>query len=300
MTKNMFRRQLAPLFAVALFASFLVGSLGTVAQANHPDGSCIDLTPETDTQQVGNTQTITATLRTLVGSACTGDPVTADKGPITVDFEITGPNDPDAGDTPDTPDSSCKVTKKSAECFVNYSNPQTGTDTIIGWIDENKDGVIDADETQDEVTRTSTTGGGGGGGDKCPGYENDPRNQIVGSAGSDTLVGTAEADIICGLAGADTLSGLEGNDLLLGGTGADILRGGPGADTLRGGRGNDTLYGGGGADELRGGLGNDTLYGGRGNDTLLGGIGRDALYGGRNTDTCKGGAGADTKSGCEA
>jgi len=298
MKKNLFRRQLAPLFAVALFATFLVGSVGT-AQANHPDGSCIDLTPETATSPVGDTQTVTATLRTLVGSDCTGDPIVAPKGPITVDFEITGPNDTDAGDTPDTPDLSCKITKKSAECFVNYSNPTAGTDTVIGWIDENNDGVIDADETQDEVTRT-TGGGGGGGGDTCPGFASDPRNQIVGSAGSDTLVGTTGDDIICGLGGADTLSGLEGNDLVLGGTGSDILRGGPGSDTLKGGRGNDTIYGGGGADTLKGGLGNDTLYGGRGPDQLSGGIGRDSLYGGGGTDSCAGGAGTDTKKGCEA
>ena len=298
--KNMFRRQLAPLFAVALFATFLVGSVGTVAQANHPDGTCIDLTPETDTSGVGDTQTITATLRQLNGSDCTGDPVTAPQGPITVDFEVTGPNDPDSGNTPDSSDLDCKITKKSAECFVNYSNPNTGTDTITGWIDENNDGVIDAAETQDEVTRTTTTGGGGGGGDKCPGYESDPRNQIVGSAGSDTLVGTPGDDIICGLAGADTLSGLAGNDLVLGGIGPDTLRGGPGNDTLRGGRGNDTLYGGRGADTLQGGLGNDTLYGGRGSDQLFGGIGRDNLYGGLNSDTCRGGDGADTRKSCEA
>ena len=299
MTKRFSRKHLAPFMALALMASVLVG-LGAVAQANHPAGSCIDIAPESDTSPVGDTQTVTVTLRTLEGDACTGAPLTPGKGPITVDFEVTGPNDPDAGNTPDTPDLSCTITKKASECAVSYANPNQGTDTIVGWIDENKNGVIDADEPQDSVTRT--TGGGGGGGTPdptCPGYENDPRNQIVGTAGADNFVGTDGDDIICGLAGNDTLAGGGGNDLLLGGAGADILRGGPGADTLKGGRGNDTLYGGRGNDILRGGLGNDILNGGRGNDQLYGGIGRDTLNGGLNNDTCRGGAGADTRRRCE-
>jgi Ca2+-binding RTX toxin-like protein len=295
--KKLSRRHLAPLMALTLFASMLVG-FGAVAQANHPANSCIDLTPESDTSPVGTTQTVTATLRTLEGDACTGAPLTAGKGPITVNFEITGPNDTDGGNTPATPDLTCKITKQTSECAVNYANPNVGTDTIVGWIDENKNGAIDADEPQDEVTRTTNTGGGGGG-STCPGYEGDPRNQIVGTPGNDTFIGTDGDDIICGLGGNDTISGGGGNDLLLGGTGADILRGGPGNDTLRGGRGSDTLYGGAGNDTLRGGLGNDTLFGGRGNDRLFGGIGRDSLNGGRNNDSCIGGAGTDTRRRCE-
>jgi Ca2+-binding RTX toxin-like protein len=120
---------------------------------------------------------------------------------------------------------------------------------------------------------------------ECPGFEGDPRNDVVGTAGSETLVGTAGADIICAFGGNDTLLGRGGNDLLLGGGGADVLSGRSGADILRGGTGADVLRGGGRADVLRGGGGNDRLFGNRGNDRLDGGAGIDTGIGGRGRDT---------------
>ena len=132
---------------------------------------------------------------------------------------------------------------------------------------------------------------------ECPGFEGDPRNHVVGTAGNDVLVGTAGADIICGLGGNDTLRGRGGNDLLLGGAGADFLSGGPGADRLRGGRGNDVLRGGGGRDRLFGQGGRDLLAGGRGNDVLRGGGGRDRLFGQGGRDLLAGGVRADFLSG---
>jgi Ca2+-binding RTX toxin-like protein len=134
---------------------------------------------------------------------------------------------------------------------------------------------------------------------ECPGFAGDPRNDVRGTAGPDTLVGTSGRDIICGLGGNDLLIGRGGNDLLLGGGNADVLRGGAGADTLRGGGGGDVLRGGPGPDRLSGGRGNDDLFGGRGNDVLLGGRGRDHLDGGRGIDTCRGGPGRDTFIRCE-
>jgi Ca2+-binding RTX toxin-like protein len=134
---------------------------------------------------------------------------------------------------------------------------------------------------------------------ECPGFAGDPRNDVRGTAGPDTLVGTSGRDIICGLGGNDLLIGRGGNDLLLGGGNADVLRGGAGADTLRGGGGGDVLRGGPGPDRLSGGRGNDDLFGGRGNDVLLGGRGRDHLDGGRGIDTCRGGPGRDTSIRCE-
>jgi Ca2+-binding RTX toxin-like protein len=116
---------------------------------------------------------------------------------------------------------------------------------------------------------------------KCPGYESDSRNQILGTAGADVLTGTAAADIICGLGGNDTIRGDGGRDLLIGGTGNDLLIGG-------GGR--DSLWGGPGADTLRGNTRGDNLHGGRGNDHLNGGTG---------IDTCRGGPGIDTIRRCE-
>jgi Ca2+-binding RTX toxin-like protein len=132
---------------------------------------------------------------------------------------------------------------------------------------------------------------------ECPGYEGDPRNDVVGTPASETLVGTAGADIICGRAGNDTLIGRGGRDLLLGGRGADLLRGGARADTLRGGPGRDLLLGGRGADLLRGGARADTLRGGRGRDVLRGDRGPDRLFGGPRGDALFGGRGSDFMNG---
>jgi Ca2+-binding RTX toxin-like protein len=116
---------------------------------------------------------------------------------------------------------------------------------------------------------------------ECPGYEGDPRNDVVGTSAAETLTGTAGADIICGRGGNDTLLGRGGADLLLGGGGSDVARGARGADRLLGARGNDDLLG------------------GRGNDRLLGGRGNDFLNGGSGIDFCRGGPGSDTRVNCE-
>jgi hypothetical protein len=92
----------------------------------------------------------------------------------------------------------------------------------------------------------------------CPGFAEDPRNQIVGTGGPDKLVGTPGPDILCGLGGKDVLRGRGGGDVILGGAGPDRLFGGPGADLLRGGRHNDHLNGGPGRDQCRGGPGRDS------------------------------------------
>ncbi|MBI4259050.1 MAG: hypothetical protein HY658_00655 [Actinobacteria bacterium] len=128
---------------------------------------------------------------------------------------------------------------------------------------------------------------------KCPGYENDLRNQVVGTPAGEELVGTEGPDIICGLGGNDTLLGLEGDDLLIGGGGNDVLLGHEGNDTLLGGGGADELWGGPGADTLNGGAGADLLVGGGGPDTMNGGAGPDILFGEAGADTLNGGRGAD-------
>lgn len=66
----------------------------------------------------------------------------------------------------------------------------------------------------------------------CPGYADDSRTQIVGTARADRLVGTGRNEIICGLGGNDTLVGNGGRDLLIGGGGNDTLKGGAGNDRL--------------------------------------------------------------------
>jgi Ca2+-binding RTX toxin-like protein len=124
---------------------------------------------------------------------------------------------------------------------------------------------------------------------ECPGFEGDPRHDVIGTSGPDVLIGTSGRDIICARGGNDVLRGLGGNDLLLGANGADQGFGGAGADTARGGAGRD---------DLRGGSGNDRLFGEAGNDTLLGQLGRDFLNGGPGRDNCNGGPGADTLRSC--
>jgi hypothetical protein len=105
-----------------------------------------------------------------------------------------------------------------------------------------------------------------GGQPECPGFDDDPRTQIVGSAEDDVLQGTAEADVMCGLGGDDVLSAFGGADLLLGGGGRDRLRGQQGSDQLRGEQGRDALGGGAGPDRLDGGPARDLCRGGRGKD----------------------------------
>jgi VCBS repeat-containing protein len=148
---------------------------------------------------------------------------------------------------------------------------------------------------------------------------------VIGSAGQDTIVGNSEAN---------SLSGGRGDDVLVGGSGADILNGGSGTDTASyadftdeavssrinlansaqntgvaagdiytsienviGSAGRDTILGNSYNNELSGGLSNDSLYGGLGNDTLKGGEGNDYLRGDADDDVLIGGLGDDNLQG---
>jgi Ca2+-binding RTX toxin-like protein len=112
---------------------------------------------------------------------------------------------------------------------------------------------------------------------ECPGFEGDPRHDVIGTSGDDTLIGTAGRDIICGRGGDDTLVGAGASDLLLGAGGADVVRGGDGRDVLRGGRGGDRLFGNAAGDRLFGNAGDDRLNGGGGFDRGFGGAGHDTF-----------------------
>jgi Ca2+-binding RTX toxin-like protein len=129
-------------------------------------------------------------------------------------------------------------------------------------------GLLDFDNNQDITTADSCSNGCFFGLDvasgkiqeaECPGFEGDPRHDVIGTSGADTLIGTAGRDVICGRGGKDTLVGAGGRDLLLGGGGGDIARGGDGRDVLRGGAGRDRLNGGSGFDRGFGGPGHDTF-----------------------------------------
>jgi Ca2+-binding RTX toxin-like protein len=94
--------------------------------------------------------------------------------------------------------------------------------------------------------------------------------KIKGTAGNDNLLGTAGDDTIEGQAGNDALNGLAGNDVVEGGDGEDTLMGESGNDFLEGNKGSDTMIGGAGQDTLEwdDGDGSDLMSGGDGADVI--------------------------------
>ena len=148
------------------------------------------------------------------------------------------------------------------------------------------------------VSLTSETGTGGDAqGDTLANIEN-----LIGSAGNDTLTGSSGINSLSGAAGNDTLIGLAGADVLDGGAGNDTasyagsgagvtvsLTSGAGTggdaqgdtltniENLTGSSNNDTLTGDASANILNGGAGDDILAGLGGGDTLIGGGGNDTV-----------------------
>ena len=141
---------------VALLVAVLGVPLGGVAQANHPAGSCLDLSPESDSNPLGATHTITATLRTAAGTSCGGGQtaIDPDQGAVTVHFEITGVNNPDGNNDLASPDRTCTIQPNDTSCTTSYVGNAGGTDTIRGWIDE-AEGVGDADEQEGQAEGTT-------------------------------------------------------------------------------------------------------------------------------------------------
>jgi Ca2+-binding RTX toxin-like protein len=135
-------------------------------------------------------------------------------------------------------------------------------------------------------------------------------DELIGTAGANSLDGAGGADRIVAGRGNDSVYGREGDDVIDGGPGVDstsfagatrvvvnLARGrasGDGNDRLRGlenvygTRGRDVLIGNSPPNELRGWLGNDRLVGAGGNDRLVGSGGRDYVDGGRGRDFCLG------------
>jgi protocatechuate 3,4-dioxygenase beta subunit len=255
-----------------------------------PEAEAIFLEPATDTNVVGTPHAVTATVTDQFGQPFQG---------AVVLFDVSAQGTP-------APTSGADISDASGEAGFTFTNSSAGvTNTITACLDiAPQNGVCDLGEPTDTATKSWTSPPVDG--PFCPGFEGDPRNQVVGTSGDDVLTGTAGPDIICGLGGDDTMSGLGGGDLILGGPGNDIaiggdgndvLRGHAGNDVLRGGRGADRLNGGGGRNILRGGPGNDRLVGGDGNDLLVGGAGKDRLRGGPGRDTLRGGRGNDRLNG---
>lgn len=247
----------------------------------------------------------------LVGYDGTPDGVTIDvvagafqvgNGPLPTVFNATDPDNPDIGASDfawsaidGRVDSNGNETIDSDDCHVAVI---TGVDVLSNDAGDSNpcgfasspntadNGLLDFNNDQDATAADSCSNGCFFGHDvvsgkvqevECPGFEGDPRNDVVGTSGPDMLIGTAGRDIICGRGGNDTLVGAGAKDLLLGNNGADVMRGGDGRDVLLGGAGPDRLLGGAGNDRLFGNAGRDRLNGGGGFDRGFGGPGRDTF-----------------------
>jgi hypothetical protein len=173
MTRRLETRFVAAALIVALVTLML--PFASPARANHPD-ACLDVSPESSTGATGTSHTLTATLRSIAlqsGGACSQGTVNASNGPVAIDFEITGPNDPDGGNTPGTPDRSCTIAAGSSSCTVSYPGSATGTDTIRAWIDhDGSNGTTEADTA--ETRCASAQGDEAGCGPATPGTIGEP------------------------------------------------------------------------------------------------------------------------------
>ena len=119
---------------------------------------------------------------------------------------------------------------------------------------------------------------------------NDDANHLSGGAGNDTVDGGSGDDLIqlgdgndyvsITSLGNDTFYGGIGDDVIWGYTGDESIFGDEGNDTLKGFSGDDKLFGGDGLDLMEGEDGNDTLDGQAGSDTMYGGLGHDVIWGG--------------------
>lgn len=221
-------------------------------------GVCIDTDPDTVTDQVGGSQQITAFVTDGAFSAagdsadapgeidndCSGNPVPGRD----VAFSVVD-DDPDASLSPDADgndDAETATTDASGKASVTIQNTskEAGDNTVTADVQETGGETGDTDAKA--IWRVD-----------CPGFRDDPRNQVVGSSGNDTLKGSPGPDVICGLEGDDVLRGVGGRDVIVGGPGNDKLKGGAGKDKLKGGPGKDRLNGGPGQDRCVGGPGRD-------------------------------------------
>jgi Ca2+-binding RTX toxin-like protein len=234
----------------------------------------LDLTPATDTNPEDTNHTVTAHVEDQFGDPLPG---------VIVRFSVTGAHTR-AGSV---------TTNASGDAVFTYTGPNPGSDTITAYADQNANNVMDGVEPSDTATKTwspatvPTPPPPPPPGAECPGFAGDPRNDVVGTNGNDSLTGTQGDDIICALGGNDTANGLGGNDLIIAGGGNDTVTGGGGNDRINGQGGRDRLSGSGGNDRIKGQGGNDRLKGGGGTDRLNGGAGTDRCGGGEKVTKCE-------------
>ncbi len=140
-------------------------------------------------------------------------------------------------------------------------------------------------------------------GDQALGDRYDSIENLLGSAGSDTLIGNSAKNILDGGAGDDVLVSNGGGDSLIGGAGKDTVsyanaqvavqayldnalqQFNSGAAVGDAYNGIENLTGSAYADVLAGDALANVLVGGAGDDTLIGGAGADVLNGGAGVDT---------------
>ena len=158
------------------------------------------------------------------------------------------------------------------------------------------------DDTEGGAPVAAIVSGGDAAGDVATNFEN-----IIGSAGSDTLVGNSEDNVIEGGAGT--------RDILDGGDGIDTLSyegsGGPvdvalednAPATVSGGDAAgdratnfENIIGSGQGDNLQGNSDDNRIEGRDGTDRIVGGAGDDVIEGGEGADSIDGGEGKDTVS----
>ncbi len=291
-----------------------------------PEARRIDCAPDTAITSTGATHTVTCSVTDRFGQPVQGEGVTfTESGPgeltsattassdsqgrvsvtaasespgtqqitgtLSDDLEGAEPAEVDDCDRP----AADPVGSVDGRCSETVQNTWTAQPACSDGADNDGDGKIDhpddagCESPQDDDETDPER--------FCPGYESDPRNQIVGTEDGDVLTGTEGDDIICGLGGDDQIQGLGGSDVILGGGGADLVSGGEGADRIQGGGGADTLAGDGGRDVISGGGGNDRLSGGGGNDHVVGDGGNDRISGNGGDDVLAGGRGSDNLSG---
>lgn len=154
MARTRFRlgaRSLALATGLALVAS----PLGGVARA---DNSTLTLgvRDEVKNTRVGENRPMYASLSAPPDAGTT----------VNIDFEITGPSDPDGGNTPQSPDLSCSIDAgtiddpatnaldESHECRVGYKGDTAGEDLTRAWIDaDGSDGTVEADMGEDPADK---------------------------------------------------------------------------------------------------------------------------------------------------
>ncbi|MEX0816126.1 MAG: Ig-like domain-containing protein, partial [Gaiellales bacterium] len=221
-----------------------INDSGTKPWGGGLDARNIDAEPEMDTNPPGTVHGVTATVRDRLGNPVSG---------VVVTFTETGPGEFRAGGSTFT---ATTDPNGRARAEVTTRATETGDQRILaslpttGGVDECERAAGDpagapAGNCSDEVTKTWSEM------EHCPGFEGDPRNQVIGTPGDDELVGTPGDDIICGLGGDDIIRASEGRDVVKGGADDDLMRGGSGNDRLHGGSGPDTAIGGPGRDLCR-------------------------------------------------